>query len=50
MENTSAFSMPDSISGANGAIKLNPNMKDSSGGATGTNPRGTTKTSNNCQC
>ena len=49
MENTSAFSMPDSIGGASGAIKLNPNMKESSG-ATGTNPRGTTKTSNNCQC
>ena len=47
MGSAHAFSMPDSIGGASGAIKLNPAL---SSGTEGGNKRGATKNSSNCNC
>ena len=49
MESTS-FSMPGSLSGAPGAIKLNANLAADDDAGTGTNRRGATKNSANCGC
>ncbi len=48
---TTTFSMPGSISGASGAIKLNPALASGDDDNTGTgNRRNNTKTSANCSC
>ncbi len=49
MESTT-FSMPGSLSGAPGAIKLNPNLASDDDNVTGNNRRGATKNSANCGC
>lgn len=45
---TNAIVMPDTIGGASGAIKLNPNLSHPSGGVSGTNPNNTTRNKSNC--
>ena len=44
---TNAIVMPDTISGASGAIKLNPALSSTAGGS-GSNPNGGTKSKSNC--
>ena len=48
MDNVSAFSMPESIGGATGAIKLSSGLSGGDDGQTGSNRRGATRS--NCSC
>lgn len=43
---TNAIVMPDTIGGASGAIRLNPNLSNPNAG--GSNPNGNTKSKSNC--
>ena len=48
MDSVSAFSMPESIGGATGAIKLSSGLSGGDDGHAGSNKRGATKS--NCTC
>jgi Ras-related protein Rab-7A len=45
---TNAIVMPDTIGGASGAIRLNPNLSANNAASGGSNPNGNTRNKSNC--